>query len=591
MELAQGLSFAVIAGTMALFIWGRWSYDVVAVFSLLTAVAVGIVPADEAFSGFSDDILFIIAGALIISAAVSRSGVVESVMGRLGPYLTTTRRQVLVLTATVTLMSGFVKNIGALAILIPVALQLARRTQSTPANLMMPLAFGSLLGGIVTLVGTTPNIVVSRLREDLVGEPFRMFDFAPVGATLAVLGVIFLTFAYRILPSDRKGAVSMDEAFKVDDYITEAQVLKTSAINGKTLADLEKIGNNEVEVTTVLRRRKRHSSPASRWQFKTWDVLLLQGEPAALSSVVTDAGLKLVRHGKIPEIDTSREEIGAMEAIVGENSSLVGKTPVEARLYALHHVNLLAVSRGGRRVVQRISSVRFRAGDVIVLSGNTSVMPETLRELDCLPLAQRELNLGRARHRWLPFAVLAAAMLLIALHLVPVSLAFFGAAFLLLLAGSLTLSEAYDAVEWPILVLFGALIPVSRTLQTTGAADLVAGALADASNFLPGLGTLALMMVVAMAVTPFLNNAATVLVMAPIAAGFAKSLGYSPDPFLMAVAVGAGCDFLTPIGHQSNTLVMGPGGYRFGDYWKLGLPLSVLVVVVGVPLIALFWPL
>jgi len=590
MDFQQGLAFAVIGGMMGLFIWGRWRYDVVAVVSLMAAVAVGIVPPDKAFSGFSDDIIFIIAGALIISAAVSRSGVVETAMGKLEPYLTSTTSQVFALTGAVTLMSGFIKNIGAMAILIPVGLQLARKTQSVPSQLMMPLAFGSLLGGIVTLVGTTPNIVVSRLREELVGEPFRMFDFAPVGGVLAVMGVIFLTFAYRILPTNRKGTVAMDEAFNLDDYVTEAQVLKGSAINGKTLGDLEELAKKEVEVTAILRRRKRYNSPPSSWEFKTWDVLLLQGEPSGLDKLVSEGGLKLVRAGKIPEIDNSRDELGVMEAIVGAESPLVGKTPQDVRLHGRYHVNLLAVSRGGRRVVERMRSIRFRAGDVIVLRGNMSVMPETLGELQCLPLARRDINLGRSRKRWLPIAVLAVAMVLVALHLVPVAIAFFGAAVLLVVTRCLTLSETYEAVEWPILVLFGALIPVSSALQTTGGTDLIADGLASMADILHPLAAIGMIMIVAMAVTPFLNNAATVLVMAPIAASFAGSLGLSPDPFLMAVAIGAGCDFLTPIGHQSNTLVMGPGGYYFGDYWKLGLPLSLLVVIVGTPLVAMVWP-
>jgi di/tricarboxylate transporter len=206
-------------------------------------------------------------------------------------------------------------------------------------------------------------------------------------------------------------------------------------------------------------------------------------------------------------------------------------------------------------------------------------------------LAQRDLSIGRDRQRWLPIAVLATAMVLVAAHLVPVATAFFGAAVVLVLTGALNLREAYEAIEWPILIMLGALIPVSDALRTTGGTDLIAQWLSHAAAYLPPTGTLVLMMVAAMAVTPFLNNAATVLVMAPIAATFAKNIGLNPDPFLMAVAIGAACDFLTPIGHQCNTLVMGPGGYRFGDYWRLGLPLSVIVVVVGVPLIALVWPL
>ncbi|MGH6783356.1 MAG: SLC13 family permease, partial [Sphingomicrobium sp.] len=289
-------------------------------------------------------------------------------------------------------------------------------------------------------------------------------------------------------------------------------------------------------------------------------------------------------------IDTPSDDVGVMEAVVSSDSPLVDRSATQFRLYDRHHINLLAVSRSGKRILHRLGSVRLKPGDVIVLQGNLATMPEVLGELRCLPLAERSLPLGRGRRGLLPILVLAAAMTLVAFNVLPIAIAFFTAAVVVLLIRALTLREAYDVIDWPILVMLGALIPVSDALRTTGGTDLIAGWLSAASHQLPPLGTLALIMVAAMAVTPFLNNAATVLVMAPIAASFAKNLGFNPDPFLMAVAIGAACDFLTPIGHQCNTLVMGAGGYRFGDYWRLGLPLSIMVVIVGVPLIAAFWP-
>jgi di/tricarboxylate transporter len=275
-----------------------------------------------------------------------------------------------------------------------------------------------------------------------------------------------------------------------------------------------------------------------------------------------------------------------MEAIVTADSPLIDKSATQYRLYDHHHVNLVALSRRGRRIKHRIGSIRLRPGDVIVLQGHLDIMPEVLGELRCLPLAERGNPLGRGRRSLLSIAVLAVTMVLVALHVVPVATAFFGAAVVLLLIRSLTLKEAYETVEWPILVMLGALIPVSDALRTTGGTDLIAAWLSWLGTMMPPMGALALIMVAAMAVTPFLNNAATVLVMGPIAASFAKGLGLNPDPFLMAVAIGAACDFLTPIGHQCNTLVMGAGGYRFSDYPRLGL-----VVTIGVPLITLVWPL
>jgi di/tricarboxylate transporter len=306
--------------------------------------------------------------------------------------------------------------------------------------------------------------------------------------------------------------------------------------------------------------------------------------------VVDKAKLKLARDDKKEIQDTPHDEIGVMEAVVTEDSELAGRTAMQAKLDEQYGLHLLAVSRSGKRIAQRMRSVRLQAGDVVVLRGSLATMPETLGTLRCLPLAVRNLGLGRGGRGLLPLLVLAVAMGLVATNTLPVPVAFFGAAVIVLLIGSLTLREAYETIDWPILVMLGALIPVSDSLRTTGGTDLIAGALSIAASHLPPIGALALIMVAAMAVTPFLNNAATVLVMAPIAATFAKTLGYSADPFLMAIAIGAACDFLTPVGHQCNTLVMGPGGYRFGDYWKLGLPLSIMVLLAGVPLIALFWP-
>ena len=590
MTTPQILAFAILAAMMALFVWGRLRYDMVAVVALLAFLFTGIVPYDKAFSGFSDDIIVIVATALIVSAAVARSGVIEVALRPIAPWLTTPTVQVFVLTAVVATLSGFVKSIGALAMMMPVAFQLARKTGTPPSAMLMPMAFGSLLGGIVTLVGTSPNIIVSRVRQEVLGAPFQMFDFAPVGVFLAVGGVAFLAFGWRLLP-ERKGAASMDAAFNLEGYTTEVSIPEDSEFAGKTVKDLEALSENEVEVLAILRRRQRNSSPSGGVKLRGGDIIILQGKPEALERVVGTAKLKLVRDEVTKETDTPSDDIGVIEGIVTPESPLVDNTPARMRLYDYFQVNLLAVSRAGKRIAHQLRSVRFQPGDVIVLRGDLKKMPESLGQLRVLPLAERGLSLGRGRRGLIPIATLAIAMLLVAINILPIAVAFFTAAVIIILLKSISLREAYDAVEWPILIMLGALIPVSDALRTTGGTDVIAGWLTMASGTLPPIGTLTLIMVAALAVTPFLNNAATVLVMGPIAATFAKNLGLSPDPFLMAVAIGAACDFLTPIGHQSNTLVMGAGGYRFTDYWKLGLPLSVYVVIAGVPLIALFWPL
>ena len=589
MTLAQELAFAIVIVMMALFVWGRWRYDLVAAIALLAGVIVGVVPPDQAFKGFSDDIVIIVGSALVVSAAVARSGVIERVARALGPYLVTIHRQIIALVGSVTLLSAFVKNVGALAMLMPIAFQLARRTGTSPSSLLMPMSFGALLGGIVTLVGTSPNIIVSRVREQLLGQPFGMFDFTPVGAGIAIAGFAFLVFGWRLLPRNRKGSASMDAAFNLEGYTTEVTVPEDSPAAGVTVKALEDLGEGEIEVITLIRGGTRRYEPAGNVVIKPGDILILQGEPAALERIVALEKLELTREGKSHEIDTPSDEIGVMEAVITPESELVGSSVGQLKLFDRHAVNLLAVSRRGRRITRRLRGVKLRAGDVVVFRGNLAAMPETLGELHCLPLAERDLRIGR-RASLVPVLVLATAMGLVAFNVVPVAIAFFGAAIVLLLVRSLSLREAYDAIEWPIIIMLGALIPVSDALRTTGGTDLIAAWLSHAASALPPMGSLALLLAAAMAVTPFLNNAATVLVMAPIAANFAGRLGYNPDPFLMAVAIGAACDFLTPIGHQCNTLVMGPGGYRFSDYWRLGLPLSLIVLLVGVPLIAFFWP-
>lgn len=590
MTLPQILSFGIVGAMMALSIWGRLRYDLVAMSALLAGIATGFVAPKDAFSGFSDDIVVIVASALLVSAGIARSGAVEAVMRGIAPAMRSTQAQVIVLTMIVTVLSAFVKNIGALAMMLPVAFQLARKSNSSPSSLLMPMAFGSLLGGIVTLVGTSPNIIVSRVRQEMTGEPFTMFDFAPVGLGIAAVGLVFLAFGYRLLPA-RKGSASLDAALDIVDYMTEARVTEKSSVVGKTLADLRALGEGEVTVTSVIRDEKRSAHPLPDMVLNENDVVVLQGNPSALERVVARGDLTLARNENAVESEEASDEISMIEAIGGANSALSGRTVEDVRLYQRHHLNLLAVSRRGERITDRLRDYRLRTGDLLVLQGLRKDMPETLKDLDCLPLAERVIALGGVRRGWIAVTILLVTIALVATGVVPVAIAFFGAAVLMIATGALPIREAYTSMEWPILVMLGCLIPVSEAIRTTGGADLIAGWLSMAAGSLPPAGTIALIMVVAMAVTPFLNNAATVLVMAPIAAAYATQLGFRPDAFMMAVAIGAACDFLTPIGHQCNTLVMGPGGYKFSNYARLGAPLSLVVVLVGAPLILLFWPL
>ncbi|KAB2722789.1 SLC13 family permease [Brucella intermedia] len=585
----QILSFAVIILMMGAFIWGKFRYDVVALCALLLAIAVGVVPFDHAFSGFSDDIVIIVGSALVVSAGVARSGLMQAAVQRFLPEISSVRLQLAVLVAVVTVLSAFVKNVGALAIMIPVAFQFARRSNVSPSTFLMPMAFGALLGGLMTQVGTSPNIVVSRIRGEMVGEPFTMFDFTPVGAVLSAVGLIYLVLFYWLVPQRTRENVSLDEAIKIKNYASEARITKTSTMIGKRVTDLIKAAEGEAMVTSIVRKEQR-LTPLPDTVLNEGDVVLLEGDPKALDAIIS-AGKLTLSENRNPSETSGSTDIEAVEAVIGKNSRLIGLTAQRLALFARYDLNLLAVSRPGERITERLSEVILRFGDVIVLQGRQANLSTFLPEFELLPLARRKLMLGSVRRGLIPLAILIAAIGATALSLVPVAVAFFAAAVAMLLFKVIPLNEVYDEIDGPILVMLAALIPVSDALRTTGGTDLIAEGLATIGHQLPPAGALALILVAAMMVTPFLNNAATVLVMAPIATSFASGLGFKPEAFLMAVAIGAGCDFLTPIGHQCNTLVMGPGGYKFSDYSRLGLPLSIIIAIVTVPTLMFFWPL
>ena len=591
MTLQQGLAFGLIALTIAAFIWGRFRYDLVALVALVAGLALGIIPAEAAFDGFKNDVTVIIACALIVSAAFARSGIVELAMRRVLPLLKTEQSQVPVLTGAVTLLSMVTKNVGALAIMMPVALQVARRTGSAPSRLLMPMAFGAMAGGMVTLVGTAPNIIVAEVRQEVMGQPFGMYDFAPVGLALTALALAFLAFGYRVLPKNRQGATSLNAALAANAYSTEVSAPEDWAPGSMTVSALVDCGDGEVRITALIRDGKRRTGPRGNVVVKPGDVLLVEGEQQALEDFIARSRLKLIRENRPITIDNGAEDIGIVEAVVGRNSPLQGQSIKQADLYGQHGINLLGVSRSGYELTQQLRTAKLSPGDIVLLQGAEQGLPTALKALDLLPLAEREVRLGSARKRYLPAVVLTIAMSLVGFGVVPVAVAFFGAAVIIVALGGLKIREAYSALDGPLLVLIAALIPVSDAIQQTGGSDLVAGLLRDLFVGLPGILAIAGVMLASMAVTPFLNNAATVLIVAPIGATLARQLGFNPDPFLMAVAVGAACDFLTPIGHQCNTLVMGPGGYRFSDYPRLGAPLSLLVLLAGPPLIVQIWPL
>jgi di/tricarboxylate transporter len=588
---AQAAIFAILAATLVLFLINRLRYDLVALLSLLAGLLCGVVPADKAFSGFADPAVVTVVLVLVLSSAIRASGVVERLLRPIAGRLGDTGAQVAVLTTLVVLFSAFMNNIAALALLMPVATQLAERHGRSPSGLLMPLSFASLLGGLVTLIGSPSNLLISAIRRDLSGHEFGLFDFAPVGGGLSALGIVFLAVGWRLLPKGRRGAASAEALFRIEHYVSEALLPAGSPLVGHTVADLEALAEGELRVAAIVRERLRRMIPSPAWTLRPDDVLVLVGDSHALQLALTLGSLKLMSGGQAEEGRVDPELVGAVEAVITADSPMVGVAPADLALAERWGVSLLAIGRPGSPITARLRRVRLAAGDVVVLRGMLDRLPDVLAELGCLPLAGRNLRLVGHPHPWAPSLIMAGAVALTALKLLPITVALLAAACLLLLLRLITLREAYDAISWPVVVLIGALMPVSDALDATGGTGLIADWLSRAAAGLPPVAALGLILLATMLVTPMLNNAATVLVMAPIAAGFARKLGLSLDPFLMAVAVGSSADFLTPIGNQSNTLVMAPGGYRFGDYWRLGLPLSAIVLVAGTVLIALVWPL
>ncbi len=591
MTSAQILSFALIGLAVALFAWGRFRYDAISLGVLVLAVLTGDVDPKRAFEGFASDVVIIIASALVVSAAISRSQVIEPLLRPLVARLRTPRTQVPALTAATGLFAMITKNVGALATLMPVAIRMGRGKDSSPSALLMPMAFISLMGGLVTLVGTSTNIIASQVREQVLGKPFDMFDFAPVGLGLTAIGFVFLSFGWRLLPRDRQPTAGLDEVTAATPYVTEATIPEgwdKKAWPRVAALDLERY---DVKLTGVLGANgaKQRALPSA--QLAPGKTLLLQGDEAALGAVFANTPLVAVRDHAAVETEQAHEEVLGIEVVIESGSRLVGRTAQWATLQTLHGVKLLAISRTGRRVTGPIGEVRLRAGDLLLLQSSEGGLADALGDLGLLPLAERTVTIGDPRRRFVPLIVLALAIGLIAMKVLPVAIAFFAAAVAMVALGSLTMREAYRSLEPEVLVLIGALTPLAEAVQHNGGTALAGQALAGLLGSAAPIVVLGGMMLAAMACSPFLHNAPTVLVMAPLGVTLAQRLGLNPDAFLMAVATGAGCDFLTPVGHQCNTLVRGPGGYRFGDYWRLGLPLSVVVIFAGTPLIAGVWGL
>ncbi len=608
---------------MAMFLWGGWRHDMVAAAALLACVLAGLVAPADAFAGFGHPAVITVACVLVLSRGLQMSGAVDVLTRHVLPK---NAGPILSLTALVgmgAILSGFMNNVGAMALLMPVAIQLARRLDLPPGRVLMPLAFGTILGGMTTMIGTPPNLIVSGFRAQSRTDGFAMFDFTPVGLAVAVAGVALVVLVgWRLVPA-RKGAGA--EGFETGAYLTEVRVTDDSKAAGMTLRDIEAaLDEADAQVVGLVRNEVRVNAPQAGRKVLAGDILIIEADVEALSHVLSSLGLTLEeadspgaedetseapsresRHDskavdheagakKADETEkkaASSDEIVLMELVVRPESAIVGRSASDMLLRSRYGLNLLAVSREGRRSKARLRTLKVQPGDLLLMQGPPEVLAEFAADSGCVPLAERELRIPNKRKAWMAGGIMAGAVGGAAFGLLPAAISFALGVLASMALRTIPPRAVYAAIDWPVVVLLGALIPVAGAMESTGTADLIARVLLDSVAQGHAVVGLALILVVTMFLSDLMNNAATAAVMCPIAIGTAGALGVNADTFLMAVAIGASCAFLTPIGHQNNTLILGPGGFRFGDYWRLGLPLEMLVIAVSLPMLLWVWPL
>ena len=586
MTWEQAAILTVLAGTLAVFVWDRWRYDVVAITSLMVCILLGLIGPEAAFAGFSNPAVITVAAVLVISRALARSGAIDALAGKLIGASSAKFSHLASFSVLGALLSGFMNNVGALALLMPVALSTARRHGYSPGLLLMPLSFATLLGGMTTLIGTPPNLLISAFRAEAAGDRFLLFDFTPVGAAVSVAGIAYLLLiGWRFLPAQRQFAQHA-AAFEVADYVTEARVLPASPLIGVDVGRFTT--SNGVDVLGVVRAGRRVFGRLRQVVLQANDILLLQADTATLERIIEENGLELVERGsREPRPDSA--ELSLIEAVVLPDAVVQGSSPSSLDLRRRYGINLVAAARQGRRFEGRLRDATLATGDVLLLEGEPSQLRMAIAELGCLPLADRKLTFAPRRIA-LPIALFALGIAAAASGVLPAAAAFTGVVVAMVLTGVIRPPQVYESIDWPVIVLLGAMIPVGDALQDTGAAQLIAGSILIISGEVGPLVVLGAVLLMTMAITPVLNNAATVVIMAPIVISIAARMGVSPDPFLIAVAIGASSDFLTPFGHHNNTIILGPGGYRFGDFWRVGLGLEIVVIAVSLLVIPLAWP-
>lgn len=585
----QWILLTVLAATLVLFIWEKWRFDIVAVMCLLTCVLLQLVPTKQAFMGFGHPAVITVACMLMMSRCISHSGVLDRIGRHMGWTHHSTSLQVFVLSMLTAFVSAFINNVAALALIMPLALQQASLSKKSPSIFLMPIAFASLLGGLITMIGTPPNIIISQYRMQATGHPFEIFDFAPVGIGVALVSIIILSvFAWRLIPQRRSHIESTTPLFDIANYVMEASIPELSSVVGKNLWQIEELTNNDVIVVAIVRNDNLIVAPAGVMQTKANDILVLEGHPDALKRLIQSTGMQLVGED-MSRLPLKADDISIIEAVVAPDSTISGETARSLHLRSRFGINLLGVSRQGQPIMERLHRIKLRMGDVLLLQGEHTALNNALPLLGCLPLAMRDLAFNKRPPQWRGVLIFAATIIAAASGIVPPEIAFLGGVLAVVLTKAMSLKEAYDSIDLSVLVLIACMIPVGEAMETTGLTFNIASLIGQFTSDFSPLLVLMLMMLSTTLLTDIMNNSATAIMMSPIAISLAQQLDVSPDAFLMGVCIAASSAFITPIGHQSCALVLGPGGYRFKDYFKPGLVMEITVILVGAPLIAIVW--
>ena len=628
MTIDQIAILGIITFTFILFIKGKWRYDVVALISLFTLFFIDLIlggndsklilDSSNIFNGFGHPAVITVALVLIISHAMKNSGIVDILSRQIRPFIQKKEIHIASLSGVIAVLSGFMNNVGALALMLPVTLKTAWIQRRSPSVLLMPIAFSSILGGMITMIGTPPNIIIAMIRkeqqelileqaktneslqiyvskyfgaENFIPSSFSLFDFSPVGLIIALVGVLFVaTVGWRLIPKSIQKKPQSQSLFSIEEYVTEICIPTNSKLIGLSINEANLKTGDKLTIFRKIINKKAKNIDLNTIISKA-DSFLVMADPTDLKSIMDEYKFslsdELENRMNILKTDSS----AFLEVVISPDSPLVGRTRTYLRRRSSNQLTLMAVARQGKPIHRRLGNIKFMVGDVLLLQSDESNLTNVISTLELLPLASRDISVGSASKATYASLTFLLAITLSLLNILPTTISFILAILIYIFIGLLPIRDLYKSIDWPIIVLLGSMIPLSEALQNTGTTKLIAEQVVHLTQGFPPWFILSLIMIITMCLSDIINNAATALIMGPISVGIALSIGVNIDPFLMAVAIGASCAFLTPIGHQCNALILGPGGYRFGDYWRLGLPLEILIVFIGTPLILYFWPL